>query len=210
MRILVFLGFTLLFSHSATAQTVFPSGSSTRLHTQAELTREQTSAFRNFRRSGDFFGAMVVNTTSGHHYWTANHHTIQMALQHALIGCREFSRTDGANADTCVLYASIVATGIGGNTSPADGLGREASQEFRTGYAREQVPGRWGAFAVSGLSEYGYSFGWDTQSDAERSAISACQAEVASTMADFNTAGRSEARRLGVDKCRLVHVAVPQ
>lgn len=153
-----------------------------------------------------YFGAMYVNQEIDHAFAVINYHRYANAVRAAEAGCRT---TSVSAPDRCVLYATVTPKGFAGNSSNPDGIGRDAEIGFRDAFLKNQKKGQFGAFAVSGMSESGWSWGAPSRQVAVAAAMANCEAGVASTLATFNAKARAFLEQSGYAECRAVVVAGP-
>lgn len=162
----------------------------------------QKSGYLKFRRSGGYFGAIYVNTETDAGFYVSGFHDLAKAHSAAKKGCSEFSRGEG----TCVLYAVTLPKEMPFDTVTAAGMGQESYQAYMNKYLANKETGH-RAFAISGASQYGLSYGWDDAAEARETALAYCEAAVAKELAGLNIEGRRWAKAHGLTKCRIVDEA---
>lgn len=201
-RILVVSAALTVLAPPIVAQTTYGSEATVRLHSTITLDRNERADFRQFQRDTYYFGAFAVNTVEDAWAWVDDYHDLQTAMQAALIGCRFWS-TD-ANANACVLYASVVPAGFTGNQSVRGSVNMTGSEALNGPFREGAVSGTYGAFAVSGLGEWGYATEYPTAAQAADEALAQCNAALAATLADYGPEGRAEARQRRLDRCTII------
>ncbi len=72
-----------------------------------------------------------------------------------------------------------------------------------------RLPGRFGAFAISGIAEHAFTLGYMSESEAVSRAIKYCEEFAAKTVATFEKEDQTAVRKEGFDKCEVVHVTRP-
>ena len=160
--------------------------------------------FREFQKRAKFFSVFVVNVEEGQSGQARGYHRLDFAREDAMAICRY----DSKNPSGCAELARIV---------PRDYIREElknttsqnAQSEFRGKYSRSQRKGTYGAFAINGLSEFGYSWLFLTKQEAVTSALLECEGAGVYAKA---RARRSTRESLNWDKrlaCRVVHITTP-
>ncbi|QUJ75129.1 hypothetical protein KDD17_08800 [Sulfitobacter albidus] len=166
------------------------------------LTPEMARVYRSFRREARYFAAMAVNMDSGVAFWIQNFHDAGRARAGALEGCDVISlRKPG-----CAIYAVAMPESLPIAQSRATGLSEEAADALATVYTERRIPGTYAAFAISGISHFGYADAELTEADARDTAIAYCNRGLAADMAELGPDGRRFARARGWDKCRVIDV----
>ena len=178
-------------------------------HSNAKLQRGQKGLLRWLKSKShkQYFGAMYFNPTEDEGYAVTQFHSLENAKAAAKAGCRIASKNNG---EQCTLYATVVPKSFSPQTTKASGLGQRAYSFFVGKYRNKQKPGKYGAFAISGMAQFGYSYANDSKESATDTALSYCQASVASIMTTLGKEGRDLARKVGADKCTIVHIVHPQ
>lgn len=169
-----------------------------------KLTQEQQRTLKWYRSNKAYFGAFYVAPQTEHHFWTRNFHSLKNAKQAAKAGCEITSK-----GIPCILYAVQYPKGIDPNAPVAVGLGQETARDFLRKYPKRHKDGKYGAFAINGGADYGYSSGWDNAAEAKETALAYCAASSAKTMAALGIQGRKWVTSKGLDKCQVVDVHVP-
>jgi hypothetical protein len=178
----------------------------------AEVAREggavlqplQKEGFTAFRRDRSYFGAFFRNDAADRSFWVSGFHGMAAAKAAAHKGCEVVSAGQGH----CVLYAVSYPRG-GDPNAENEGLGMVAGKALQGRYRDQQTATGYGAFAVSGASQYGMSWNWPDAAEAKASAIANCQAHVAHGMAQLNIEGRRWVRSQGLDECRVIDLYRP-
>jgi hypothetical protein len=176
------------------------------------LQPEQAKAWRSFRKSAQYFGAMYVHDTADIGFVVSGFHDLATAHAAALKGCQEVARMKKSPEGACTVFATVVPEGTDLNARQGSGLGQAARAEFLGRYTHCQsceAMGEYGAFAIAGGAEYGMSWGWPDAHEARETALAHCRAAVAATMAQLGSQGRAWAQARGLDKCRVIHTRQP-
>lgn len=155
------------------------------------------------RGNKQYFGAMYFNPFEDTAAFMTQFHSLESAKLAAKTSCQIVSKE---RADQCQLYATVVPKSFSPETTQASGLGMHAYSSYRGKYRSKQETGKYGAFAISGMSSFGYSFGYNSKEEAIDTALSYCQSDVARFMTRLGKDGRSFARKAGADKCTVVNV----
>lgn len=189
----------LTASASAADPVLFGDGHRVGVVQGVEVSSDQRSSFRDFKRETGYFGAFYIDRSSDYSFWVQNFHNLGTAKDVGLKGCQIVS--GGGN---CALYAVVVPKGMDLATPTAQGLSQEAYSEYTGAYRTRQTEGRYGAIAVSGAAEVGVSWNWQNEAEARATAIAYCEKEVAAELAELNIEGRAWVKRRGLDTCRVV------
>ena len=202
--------FSIMLTASPALSEVQTFGKSVKViqYSNAKLQRDQRGLLRWLKSKShkQYFGAMYINPTEDKAFAVTQFHSLESAKIAAKAGCRIESEHNG---DQCTLYATVVPKSLSPQTTKASGLGLRAYSFFVGKYRSKQQSGKYGAFAISGMSNFGYSYQYDTKAEAIDTALSYCQSNVAKFMTSLNKEGRDLARKNGADKCSVVSVVHP-
>lgn len=149
---------------------------------------------------------MAINLVEDEYVFFRGFHSLEAARAFALGGCE---RVAPDHAGQCVLYASVLPRELPAATVQASGLGQRAYVAFTGKYRREQRPGRYGAFAISGMADYGYCWDQPNAPEAIGVALAECEAAAMKAIAGFSNEARASIAQHGYDKCRIVHITRP-
>ncbi len=166
-----------------------------------ELPHSLRKSYAEFRRGMSYFGAYAVHFEEEVFFWVRDFHSAGRARAAALEGCKQLSEQQG-----CVIYAVSIPETLPIDQSQADGLGRLASDAFKTVYQENRQPGSYAAFAISGASHYGYANADASAADARDTALAYCQRGVAGDLASIGPRGREFVRNRKWEACRVVDV----
>ena len=183
-------------------------GMSTRVvrHSDAGLKPLQRMGYQEFSKDQRYFGAMAINLVEDNFVFVRGFHSLETARAFSLDGCR---RVMPDHADQCVLYASILPRRLPPRTSQASGLSQPGYVAFTGNYRANQIPGRYGAFAISGMADYGYCWNQPDEAEAIGLALAECEAAARQAIAAYSNEARASIAQRGLDKCRIVHVTRP-
>lgn len=209
----VFLIAALFCLSEAKAQSpdvqTFGTGNKVVLHSRMELSQSQKNAYLQFRRKAGYFGAIAFHKAGGSHFWIGDMHDLAVARQFAMGGCEQIATQHGEDPKLCVLYASKMPKDMDPHTNKASGLGEAGLKAFNGPYTKNQKPGRYGAFAISGMGETGFSWDYPGRAEAVDAAMSRCEAQANLTISGWAKDVRNRITRLRLNKCKLVHVTEP-
>jgi hypothetical protein len=191
--------------------TLFTESSVMQLHSNEKLGPNESKLLRTLKSRPQrvYFGAVFVNSRGDWGVAINGYHNLQNAVTAAEIYCKIEARFENIDPEGCVLYATIVPKGFVGSRSPENGVSQRAEKSFQEEYIAGQRSNSFGAFAISGMSEWGYSHSRGSEAEAISAAVQYCQQQVAGTLSGFNDEARSYARKLGFDRCFAVDVAEP-
>lgn len=177
-------------------------------YSNAKLQRGQRGLLRWLKSKShkQYFGAMYFDPTEDNAFAVTQYHSLQNAKIAAKAGCRISSKNNG---DQCQLYATVVPKSFSPDITSASGLGMRANALYVGKYRNKQETGKYGAFAISGMAQFGYSWAYRSKEEAIDGALSQCQSTVAKYMTTLGKEGRDLARKSGVDKCSVVSVVQP-
>jgi hypothetical protein len=169
-----------------------------------ELSRKQQRHFNEFKAKKSYFGAFYAAPGTDYSFWTRNFHSLNSAKMGAKKGCEL-----GAKVAKCSLVAVLFPKGMDPNGNGLAGLGQRAGKEFASTYVKKQKKGKFGAFAINGASDHGFSYGWVSAAEANAAAIEFCNVGSAQALARLGIEGRKWARSNGLDKCRVIDTHSP-
>lgn len=168
--------------------------------TPLPLGPEEFAAVREFMGQSAYFGAIAVDPGPGDvFYWVTGYQSQALAMEVAYTGCKGFA-APGAD---CVLHARIDPAGYLPRLGRPVELGAPAGASWRGFYLGGQKPGRFAAFALSGMSS-GAAVDSDTVAEAESSALVECEEAAAGAMKALSAPARDAVRRGGQHLCRVV------
>ncbi|GIT87742.1 hypothetical protein [Roseobacter sp. OBYS 0001] len=167
-----------------------------------EMSKKAKTAYRQFRGEANYFGAMYTNMTTDLSYWVWGLHNLSDARQAARADCELGSGGKG----NCTLAALSYPRGTSPNDDFSNGLSQEGSKDFETEYKGQQKAGKYGAFAISRVGSWGYSWSFDERSEALATALLQCEASTKGVLADLNAKQRDWARRNGYVECKVVDI----
>ena len=153
-----------------------------------------------------YFGALSINLVEDTWAAVRGYNSFETARQFAQHGCKALSKN---YPDQCILYASVIPGSLDPLITSASGLGLPAFKVFNGEYSRNQIAGRFGAFAISGIAEHAFTLGYMSESEAVSRAIKYCEEFAAKTVATFEKEDQTAVRKEGFDKCEVVHVTRP-
>ena len=133
-----------------------------------DLRGDARSEFRQFKRKGEFFGAIYVNRPERLAGAYTNANSTFLADAYARTLCQVRSK----NPDYCVLYAFMLPKNYDPMISGVS-LSRAANKDFRE-YRSLQNSDRSGAFAVSDNGAVGYSWAEASPEKAASEALRKC------------------------------------
>ncbi|WP_170374554.1 hypothetical protein [Ruegeria atlantica] len=165
-----------------------------------KLSKRQKSRFREFKTK-EYFAAFVVSgqNSSG---WVANRHSLAVAKEQSLRDCRLLSEYP----DTCAVYAVIVPKDYD-PTFEGTTLSQDGNTEFRK-YQKKNAPPSSGAFVISDIGSFGYSWRFSDRTEAQEAAILACESNVAKRLARMKKQVRDKTPK-SQTTCRVIHEARP-
>lgn len=203
--ILITMSVVGLFSTPVSADpTVFGKRSDLFVASKEKLNPKSQKHYSKFKNGKSYFGAFYFSPQAGQSYFVKNFHDLRAAKLAAKNGCRLLS-----GKANCILYAVSVPKGIDPNGKATKGLGHAAGSYFKGGFKKEQIAGKYGAFAISGGAEFGATWGWVSAKEARASAIAYCETDLAKQMAVFDIKTRNWFKSSGLAKCRVVHTTGP-
>lgn len=150
-----------------------------------------------------------MHSDNVHTFWTLNMHSLQTARQVAVWGCEEQVERVGVKSGSCSLYASVIPKSMDPHKSVASGLSERALKAFNGKYKNSQRKGRWGAFAISGLADFGFSFEYLNKSEAIGAALSYCEASASSKLPARSNKFREYIKSNRLHDCKVVHITGP-
>lgn len=218
-RLIFGLLFAALLSAPASAQqglNLFGPGAKLIYHSTAELRPLQKRGLRWLRGDMQYFGAMAIVPGSGVYAVYRGFHSWRIAVTIALFHCRMEALRAGEDPKACVWYASVVPRSLDVDKAVAKGvrglpygLGQNAYKAFVGDYERRQRPNTYGAFAISGFAQDGYSYGFSNAVDAADRAKAQCEASMAKALVPYPREIRDLFREKGLDRCWVVHIHKP-
>lgn len=200
------IGLSLAFSAWPAWSDVQTFGKSVKIvqYSNAKLQKNQRGLLR-WIKSGSrkqYFGAMYFNPTEDNAFAVTQYHSLENAKTAAKAGCEITSKND----DQCKLYVTVVPKSFSPATTRASGLGMGAYSLYVGKYRNKQEAGKYGAFAISGMANFGYSYAYDGKENATDTALTYCQSSVAKSMISLGKEGRDLVRKNGADKCVIVNI----
>ena len=187
----------------------FGAGHKTVLHSNMELSRVQKAAYRRFRAKTGYFAAIALHPVDGVDFWVWNVHSLENARRIAVGGCEEIAKDKNEDPKLCRLYASVIPKDLAPSDHKASGLSEAGLKELKGPYRRKQQPGRYGAFAISGMGDWGYTWNRRNKADAIGSAIASCEAAADNTIAGWSVGARKRVNRAKFNTCKVIHVTIP-
>lgn len=179
------------------------------MHSDAGLKPKQWAALQDFRKGIHYNATFVIHLYADIFVSFDNFHSLENVEQFALVGCQLLSKMEMRDPEKCVLYASLALAPTGTATAIASRMGQRSFLGFSGEYTRTQKIGQYGAFAISGMAEDGYSWGYSSEEEAVDIAISYCEAEATRAIAGFSSAAREAIIEEGLVECSVVHVTHP-
>lgn len=165
-----------------------------------EMSAKSKTAYREFRGEAKYFGAMYTNTTTDLSYWVWGLHNLSDARQSTKADCELASSGKG----NCVLVALAYPRGTSANDDFSNGMSQEAAKDFEAEYKGQQETGKYGAFALSRVGSWGYSWNFDERSEAIATALLQCEASTKGVLADLNAKQRDWASKNRYVACKVV------
>ncbi len=194
---------------SAVSVETFGKGNQRVLHSKYKLSRSQRDAYKLFRKKTGYFGAIGVHKEGEVYFWIGDMHDLETARLFGKRGCERTAEREGKDPSLCVLYASVMPKGMNPRTGKAAGLSEEAFDVFFDKYLKTQKPGRFGAFAISRISHWGYTSNRVNAAEAEGAAIASCEAVAARMISGWSNEVRRNISQLKLNKCRVIHTHWP-
>ena len=170
-----------------------------RVGTLPALPPKLRGSYGKFRREARYFAAFAVHFEKAEGFYIQNFHDVASVRATALEGCKQFAEADG-----CVIYAVAMPASLPVDQSRATALSEWSADDFDTVYKEKQKAGTYGAFAISGASHHGYSYGYKTSAEAKDTALSYCKIGVVKDMAELGPEARKYARASGWQKRKVV------
>lgn len=189
--------------------TTFGAGHKVVLHSRMKLSQQQKKAHRDFRAKAGYFGAVAFHKAGSIHFWVRNMHSLSTARQFAMGGCEELARQLNEDPKLCVLYASVIPRDLSPYEHGAMGLSETGLKALTGDYRKKQEPGRFGAFAISGMADWGYTSGRRNEADAVGSAIASCEAAADREISGWSNEVRGRINRYKLNTCKIIHVTRP-
>lgn len=195
---------------------LFGKGAQLVVHSQIQLEPPQRRGLSWLRYDMQYFGAMAI--VPGTNVWSAfrGFHSWDNAISVAKVGCGLQAVSAGENPKACILYASVLPRSLDPTEAASrgygklpSGLGQNAYGAFVGDYQRRQKPNKFGAFAISGFAQDGYSYGLGSETAARDHAIGACEASLAKALIPYPRDLRDFLRHNNLDRCWVVHVHRP-
>ena len=189
---------------------LFGDGTKVVIQSNIALKAGQFREFNNnFSQGKEYFGAFAVNRTRDTFFYFNGFHSLEVANQFAIMSCRNYSIERNHDPDKCVLYANLIPTSVKPSDISARGMGYPSYTAFVGEYKNNQIAGKFGAFAVSGMSEDGYSWGYASKEGAIDEAVSVCEGWAARHIAGNSKSDRDAIEGAGLTDCRVVHISGP-
>ncbi len=167
------------------------------------LTRAQRSHYNQFRNRKAYFGAFYAAAEGDFSFYTYSYHNLNTAKAVAKRGCEAYVQ------GPCNFYGVAVPEGVDPNSTTVGGLGAITAHDFQGVYRDKQTSTGYGAFAISGAGDHGYSHGWPNMAEARATAIAYCELEVAEEMTNVRIKDRAWARANGLTTCRVIDTYTP-
>ncbi|PCD77914.1 hypothetical protein [Pseudothioclava arenosa] len=196
------------FAQDPSVQT-FGAGHKFVLHSEMELSRVQSAALRRFRGKTGYFAAIAYHPVDTVDFWVWNIHSLETARRMAVGGCEAIAKDKNEDPKLCKLYASVIPKGLDPYEQKASGLSEAGLKELTGPYRRKQEAGRYGAFAISGMGDWGYTWNRRNKEDAIGSAIASCEAAADNAIAGWSVETRKKVNRAKLNTCKVIHVTIP-
>lgn len=188
---------------------LFGDGAKVVIHSRFALKAELIREYISFIQGKNYFGAFSMHRERDTFFYFSGFHSLEIVNQIALEACKLYSEQRNHDTDKCVLYASLIPTSVESWEFNAKGMGYPSYTAFSGEYKNNQIPGRFGAFAISGMVEDGYSWGYTSKEEAVDEAVSVCEGWVARHLADASKSERDAIESEGLTNCRIVHITRP-
>lgn len=167
------------------------------------LTREQRRHYNEFKNRKAYFGAFYAAAEGDGSFYTYSYHNLNTAKAVAKRGCEAYAQ------GPCTFYGVAVPEGVDPNETFASGLGAITAHDLQGVYRDMQTTTGYGAFAISGAGDHGYSHDWPNMAEARATALAYCEAEVAEEMTNIRIEDRRWARANGLTTCRVIDTYTP-